>query len=321
MTFYEEKNPADITVEELLPFVRKFLPDVSQDSINFFYHGTYNVFEIKNEYILRVADRDFRNAHGLDMLLRESKILDFLSYRLPLAVPRILHLNDSSSLPFSIHKKIPGKSLIFETQKLTVNQKVKIAAEIGKFLSKLHTEEIKEDYLERFPKEKKEMVNDQVFLKTFKAKWVYRYIEAKFIAYTHLNRDRQEWLSKIFDEFLHKKENFTFTPKVTHNDFDTSNILVDQKTTQINGIIDFEDCRIGDPAADLLFFDEGPEFMKALLENYEFADQKSLHERMKFYYSRTCAPYLVWGTTHERPGMVEEGLLRIQKNMNMFPLK
>jgi len=91
MSFYEEKNPADITIEELLPFVRKFLPDVSPESIRFFYHGTYNVFEIESEYLLRVADRDFRNAHGLEMLQRESKILDFLSYRLPLAVPRIIY--------------------------------------------------------------------------------------------------------------------------------------------------------------------------------------------------------------------------------------
>ena len=71
--------------------------------------------------------------------------------------------------------------------------------------------------------------------------------------------------------------------------------------------------------ADLLFFDEGPEFMDALLANYQFADQKSLQARMKFYYSRTCAPYLVWGTTHNRPGMIEEGLRKIRKNMEMFP--
>ena len=319
MSFYEEKNPADITVEELLPFVRKFLPDISAKHFSFFYHGTYNVFEIQNEYILRVADREFRNAHGLEMLQRESKILDFLSYRLPLAIPRMIHLNDSSSLPFSIHKKIPGKSLVFESQKLSIKKKEKIATEIGKFLSKLHSEEMKEEYLARFPKEKREMKNDNEYQKVFKANWIYKYIEAKFIAYTHLNRARQEWLTNIFDEFLHDKENFTFSPRVTHNDFDTSNILIDPKTTQLQGIIDFEDCKIGDPATDLLFFDEGPEFMKALLDNYAFANQKSLQSRMKFYYSRTCASYLVWGTTHERPGMVKEGLRKIQKNMEMFP--
>ncbi|MHA1121660.1 MAG: hypothetical protein ACTSPC_02475 [Candidatus Heimdallarchaeota archaeon] len=40
---------------------------------------------------------------------------------------------------------------------------------------------------------------------------------------------------------------------------------------------------------------------------------------MKFYYCRTCVPYLVWGTTHNRPGMIDEGLQRIRKNMKMFP--
>ncbi|MHA1245500.1 MAG: phosphotransferase family protein, partial [Candidatus Heimdallarchaeota archaeon] len=175
MSFYEEKNPADITVEELYPFVRKYLPDIKQKEIQFFYHGTYNVFELKKKYILRVSDRDFRNAHGCEMLQREATILNFLSYRLDLAVPKILYLNESSNLPFSIHKKIPGKSLNFVSDKLSIKEKKNLAAEIGRFLSELHSEEMKEDYLDRFPKEKK--IIDNEFDKNFKMKWVSRYVE------------------------------------------------------------------------------------------------------------------------------------------------
>jgi aminoglycoside phosphotransferase (APT) family kinase protein len=134
-----------------------------------------------------------------------------------------------------------------------------------------------------------------------------------------LNNEQQKWLTNLFEEFLRNNDNFTFSPRITHNDFDTSNILIDPKKKKITGIIDFEDCRMGDPAADLLFFDEGSDFMDTLLDNYQFANQKSLRSRMKFYYCRTCAPYLVWGTTHNRSAMIEEGLHKIRKNMKQFP--
>ncbi|MCK5159169.1 MAG: hypothetical protein KAR08_08430, partial [Candidatus Heimdallarchaeota archaeon] len=104
MSFYEEMNPADITVEEILPFVKKFLPNIQSKSIHFFYHGTYNVFEINQKYILRVADREFRNTRGLEMLRREFKILSFLRKRLPISIPEILYLHDSKEIPFSIHQ-------------------------------------------------------------------------------------------------------------------------------------------------------------------------------------------------------------------------
>ena len=47
-----------------------------------------------------------------------------------------------------------------------------------------------------------------------------------------------------------------FTPVLIHGDFDTSNFLISQKNKELTGIIDFEECQIGDPAADLLFFQE-----------------------------------------------------------------
>ncbi|MHA1187269.1 MAG: phosphotransferase family protein [Candidatus Heimdallarchaeota archaeon] len=317
MSFYEAKNPADITVEELYPFVKKYLPDIKQKDIQFFYHGTYNVFELKKKYILRVSDRDFRNAHGCEMLQRESYVLDFLSYRIETPIPKIIHLNESSNLPFSIHEKIPGKSLSYFVKKLSKKKKIDVAIEIAQFLSKLHSEELKEDFIDRFPKERKIIENE--FSKHFKMNWVSRYIEARIFAYQYLNDEQKMWLTNLFEEFLKNNDNFTFSPRIAHNDFDTSNILIDPSKKKITGIIDFEDCRIGDPAADLLFFDEGLEFMEALLDNYQFANQKSLQSRMKFYYSRTCTPYLVWGTTHDRPGMIDDGLHRIRKNMKMFP--
>ncbi|MCK5298224.1 MAG: aminoglycoside phosphotransferase family protein, partial [Candidatus Heimdallarchaeota archaeon] len=256
---------------------------------------------------------------GLEMLRREYKILSFLQNRLPLSIPEILYLNDSSEIPFSIHQKIPGKSLVFISNQLSSNQKKKIGAEIGRFLSGLHSEDLKKDFLISFPDQEELMNSSSDFNQFYKLRWKTRYEEAKEIAYQYLNQEQQEWLTKIFEDYLNNDDNFTFSPRVSHCDFDTSNILIEPKTKQLTGTIDFEECKIWDPAVDLLFFDDGPEFMKAVLDDYEYSKQKSLEARMKFYYSRTCVPYLVWGTTHNRPGMIKEGLRKIRKNMKMFP--
>ncbi|MFW9822915.1 MAG: hypothetical protein ACFFE4_08280, partial [Candidatus Thorarchaeota archaeon] len=89
---------------------------------------------------------------------------------------------------------------------------------------------------------------------------------------------------------------------------------------EITGIIDFEECSIYDPAYDLLFFDEGPEFLKTLLLNYEFSEDPSLHSRMKFLYCRTCMEYLEFGIDHDRIGMIKAGKAMLKKNMEKFPV-
>ena len=179
MSFYEEMNPADITVEEILPHVRKFLPNIHKKSIHFFYHGTYNVFEIDQKYILRVADREFRNTRGLEMLRREINILNFLQNRFTLSIPEILYLHDSSEIPFSIHQKIPGESLVFVSNQLSSNQKKKIGEEIGGFLSVLHSEDLKNDFLNSFPVQKELMIGNSNFNQSFKLRWIKRYEKAK----------------------------------------------------------------------------------------------------------------------------------------------
>ncbi|MBN1329461.1 MAG: aminoglycoside phosphotransferase family protein [Candidatus Heimdallarchaeota archaeon] len=135
-----------------------------------------------------------------------------------------------------------------------------------------------------------------------------------------MNLEQQNWLKKIFNDYLANEENFNFEARLTHGDFDTSNILVDPKTLELTGIIDFETCRIYDPAYDLLFYDEGTKFHNAILSTYLQDTGKSLEDRMRFFYCRTCIEYLQWGLEHNRPTLVEEGFRMLAKNMKKFPL-
>ena len=317
MTFYEEQNPADISIQEIFPYIKRYLPNIQPNSIHFFYHGTYNVFDLNNDFILRVPDREFRNEKGLEMLQREAKVLDFLQDKIELTIPKIIHLHDSEEIPFSIHKKIPGKSLVFVFNQLNNQQKKNIGATIGQFLSKLHSEELRIIFEKNFPNDDRFAIKESEFKIEFKKFWEQRYRDAESIAFKHLDAKQKKWLTNIFEEYLNNKNNFIFSPRISHCDFDTSNILVNN--SNVTGIIDFEECQIWDPAIDLLFHYEGPFFLETILNNYDFSKQKSLHERMKFFICRTCVPYLVWGTQNNRPGMIEEGKKRIKRNMKLFP--
>ena len=252
------------------------------------------------------------------MLRRESAILDFFQKRFALSIPKILYLHDVQELPFSIHNKISGKSLVYVIQQLTDTQKQRVAGEIGRFLSLLHSKELMIDFEENFAQQNTSLRKAD-FIQSFKLQWNANYNDAREVAYEYLSDDEKIWLSAIFEEYLNNSANFSFAPRITHSDFDTSNILIDPATSKLTGIIDFEDCKIFDPSVDLLFFDEGSIFMNTVLDNYEFSKDKSLLGRMKFFYCRTCIPYIIWGVKHNRPGMVEEGLRRIKKNMVMFP--
>ncbi|NHJ85982.1 MAG: aminoglycoside phosphotransferase family protein [Asgard group archaeon] len=318
MSSYEQNNPVDISIDEIFPIVQNYLKDVTKEQIKFIYHGTYNVFDINSQYMLRVPDIAFRNNEGLDIIRHENKMLTFLKDKLPLTIPSILFMHESKNLPFIITKKIPGVSLSNILRDLPNEDKTRLGKKIGEFLNVLHSEELLLNYHKSFAKGIHKYKSTRL-ARTLKSEWEKRFDKIQKIIYPLLNIDQQDWLDKVFREYLTNKENFDFDARLIHGDFDTSNILIDPETLKLTGVIDFETFHIYDPACDLLFYDEGPIFHNAILSSYCQDTGKSLHDRMKFFYCRTCIEYLQWGLEHNRTSLVEEGLLMIIKNMKIFP--
>ena len=110
---------------------------------------------------------------------------------------------------------------------------------------------------------------------------------------------------------------YTFTPCITHRDFDTSNILVDTKSGRITGIIDFEESGLGDPAYDLIFIGQGKSFFETILKNYLTERDDYLVQRTFFYYQRSGIPYLLYGIEHNLTDMIRYGKYILEKRMNI----
>ncbi len=312
MAFFEESNPCDVDIDDLLTALRAHFKNVKASDLRFTYHGTYNVFEFK-KYILRVPDVSFRNDDGIHLIQNESMKLKNLAEFLSVPIPQPIRISLDETMPFMVYEKIPGVPLSSTFASLSPQNKKNVALEIANFLNQLHSPTLLHQ------------VNSKVFLTNFqvneyKKYWEARYQEIQEKIFTHLDSSQKIWIHHIFEDFLESASNFHFKPTLTHCDFDMTNILVNPDKGKITGIVDFEETKAWDPAADLLFF-EDPLFHQKILSSYNYSESISLQNRMKFLYCRTFAPYITFGLDHDKHSMVKYGLIKLEKLRYEFPHK
>ena len=72
---YEENNPPDIDITGVFNALKPIFSDLNLSEISFLYHGSYNVYTIKDKYIFRFPDKHFRNSKGKDMIINEVPLI------------------------------------------------------------------------------------------------------------------------------------------------------------------------------------------------------------------------------------------------------
>ncbi len=315
MVSYEESNPSDVDINQVIKEFSKFLSHLSKNQVKFLYHGTYNVYEVQSKYIFRIPDQFLRNENGVKLIQKETDTLNFLKNHISIPIPQPLFISRNKDFPFVGYEKIPGISLSRIFHMTNASYRRKIAEQIAPFLNTLHSELMYKNFIVS-SQSWEPMKSD-----SYKQFWSKRLERLKKVVFPKIKTIEKNWLERIFDEFLSNEKNFHFLPKLVHGDFDTSNILVNPDTNipEITGIIDFEECSIYDPAYDLQFFDEGEEFLNTLLLHYEYSNDPSLYSRMKFLYCRQCIEYLEFGIDHNRKGMIKVGIQMLKKRMHKFP--
>ncbi|PWI47149.1 hypothetical protein CEE45_13110 [Candidatus Heimdallarchaeota archaeon B3_Heim] len=313
MTFYEEQNPKDISISQILPALNKFLPNTNKNDIKFLYHGTYNVFEVKNDFIFRIPDESLRNTKGIQLIQREDKILKLIKPHLSILIPDPVFIDLTRNTPLMGYKKIPGISLSKFIHKIDNTYLIKLAKSIGRFLNQLHNKKLVKIYTDNFG------VDYTNFIDSYHDVWEKEYREVKSIVWSFVEDYQKAWIQTLYTRFLSKISDFTFEPTIVHGDFDTSNILVDPISCNLSGIIDFEETKIFDPAVDFLFFREGKLFLNELMATYNGVIDKYFVERMQFTFSRAFIPYILYGANNNIPTLIEAGLQLLSERMTIFP--
>ncbi|MHA1111703.1 MAG: phosphotransferase family protein [Promethearchaeota archaeon] len=310
MVFFEESNPYDVDIDDLLTALRLHFKNVRANDLKFIYHGTYNVFEFK-KYILRVPDVELRNEEGIQLIQDETTKLKNLSDFLSVSIPQPVKVSLNEKMPFMVYEKLPGVPLSSVFHSLTPQYKKNIALHIAEFLNQFHSPTLLHQ------------VNSKIFQTNFQTSeykhfWETRFSEIQEKVFPLINSIQKFWIQNNFETFLENPANFRFKPTLTHCDFDMSNILVNPEKSIITGIVDFEETKAWDPAADLLFY-EDPLFQQKLLSAYSFSESNSLQNRMKFLQCRTFAPYITWGLDHNKHSMVKFGLIKMERLRKEFP--
>ena len=309
---YEENRIPDIPLSEVFDTVLLFFPEITQSEVKFLYHGTYNVFEVKQAYIFRFPDKTFRNESGVKLIRKEVKILSSIREFISFSIPEPEYISFDPDNPFMGYKKIEGLSLSRYFESSLVEELLKIGKEIAKFLSELHSKEILNKLVGN------EIISGEFSPISYRAYWNNYYEMAEERIFPLLSKQEREWVYMLFSRFLDNKENFRFNPVIIHGDFDTSNILIDPNGYKVTGVIDFEETRMYDPAADFLFFEEGPKFLNQIILNYKGIIDTNFEERQRFLFGRTCLAYIEFGITHDMKDMVNWGLKRLRMIMNFF---
>ena len=309
MASFEETNPSDIPQDTVLAALRGFFPDISEGDVEFIYHGTYNVFEVKGEWIFRFPDSSLLNEDGYELISYEHEVLQALGPHVTLEVPKYEHVSEDPEVPFAGYRKIPGVSLSTCFDRTKKKSREEMAEKLGGFLSELHSPEVYEAYAERWPTE--------FTGEAFKEYWEGYYALIQERVSPTLDEEKRAWVTSLFSDYLGDDENFAFEPRVVHGDFDTSNIIVDPETLAVNGIIDFEETGLWDPAADLLFFGEGHDFIDMIMEAYTQPTGPNLEGRMRFLYNRMPLIYVSTGIELEYSEMVDAGLGMLEARMSI----
>lgn len=202
------------------------------------------------------------------------------------------------------YRMIDGSELEAKELKNLDDKKITQQAEIiGAFLSVLHSiDDI-------------ELMNHIYSVKSFEVKWKSLYELFLMKASIHFNDFEIEKISQMFEEYLDQLNNLEKACLI-HGDLTHDHILYSNKLDRINGIIDFGDLIIGDPALDFagLYHSYGKEFIEKVLQFYDLEIDDDFMNRIEnFYMNQIPLNDYLYGIEIEDHLLVQESIRNIKE--------
>jgi aminoglycoside phosphotransferase (APT) family kinase protein len=244
-----------------------------------------SVLEIDGEWIVRLPRRE----EVREAVRSEARLLPELASALPVPVPRFEIVEDSPEAFFVAYRKLPGEPLD--------DSAASLAPQIALFLAAL----------QGFPRERASRVGIQR-----RADVVER---CRREVLPLLARDERRRADEMFDRFLSEESP---KPVLVHGDLGPAHILHSGST--VTGVIDWSDACLGDPAVDFAWLLHGTSepFATSLLDAYEreLGTDPGLRRRSLFYHRLGPWHEVLYGLKHDRPDLVESGLVGIRSRLS-----
>lgn len=279
--------------------IKRVYPDLI---INNFYINEIG----QNNDVIMVNDalvfRFPKYEQGIAQLRRETEILKYIEDKVSLPIPAPVYESFDELEPgkvFTGYHLIEGKPFWKESLlELKTDEQVRdLASQLASFLVELHSipgETASRDlHLEaRHPREE---MRD-----------LYEKIKDKLFPYMSI--ESQDEVSESFEDFLNGDVLSNFDIALIHGDFGASNILLNQESSEISGIIDFGGCGIGDPAYDFagLLSCYGEDFFNMCIDLYP--NGREIAKRVHFYKSTFALQEALHGIENDDRQAFENGI-------------
>jgi aminoglycoside 2''-phosphotransferase len=274
-------------------------PDLRIEALRFLAEGwDSTVWEVNGDLVFRFPKRAEVGA----WLRIEIDLLPKLSPTLPVPVPHFSYIADAPvafSYPFVGYQKLPGLALGDAPSHAVPAER--LAAQIGAFLTALHDFPIAQAIACGVPE-------------ASAAQW--RAQQAAMLAdlrslFPRMTREEQTRTESLFGGYLDNPAYGRFTPVLLHRDLGGEHILVDSKSGDLAGVIDWGDVSIGDPAQD--FCGLPAAWLPTLLAHYGRKVDATFTDRATFY--RALKPYhtLVFGLHAGGEQFIARGLAELRE--------
>lgn len=255
--------------------VREFLDDPVESLVRIDEGWTHIVLEINGKWIFRFV-RDPSNTQ----LAVEQAFLPLLKDHSPVPIPEIRY----SGADFIAYEKIEGVKFsesVFRS--LGRRERTSHAAALGDFLSCLHAFSFEHRDLKTAP-----FGGGDFWDELWPA------------AAPRLNPSTRQSAGRYFRQALSRIASAAYPTVVTHSDFGTGNVLIDEAGSRLTGVIDFGDISFGDPAADFatLYRRFGKLFAEDMAKNYRLPLGDDFWTRVDYQSKRKLFFVLFFALNH-----------------------
>lgn len=279
--------------ELYLAAIAEGFPNLAVDTLEYLSEGKDSVACLVNRHLLfRFPKQELAEQK----LLMEIRLLPELAPTLPLAIPHFTYISRTPTASYP--RAFAGYDLLDGTSLHAYAPQIWDATWwqpfIGDFVTALH----------RFPVGRAAKLGVPMYTtRTWRAHYQALYAAVHEKVYPLITPNQQLSIGRYFDAFLDDPRHFAFAPVLVHGDLHARHFLLDVETRRATGILDFGECRIGDPAIDV---------RDAWLPYYDGTVDQPWQERRDFYYR---LPGLVQVAFRDRYGAdwVEEGLAEISR--------
>lgn len=262
------------TREKYLKITRKHFPKTNNSDIQTFFNGNdHFVFVVDNKKAVRFPKVPRKiNA-------KRALFLEKFAVTSPLPLPKIeIHTDQEMNINYEINTFLPGVSFYPSVATTFSHEELmQVAKKLGEFLTAVHS----------FPLEEAQKLDiDEMNPDDF---WEYMeqnsnaFPKFKKLVYPVVTKKEQEWIEKLFTNYIDLIKKDSFETKVIHSDMWVYHIIVDPETHTLSGVIDFGP-RIADTANDFKAFEHyGNEFVEEIYRNYGLPMDPDFDKRRLFY--------------------------------------